>query len=119
MGLKSAVMVVAGWDTWGEVEEAEGSAEVEDSVGGWNEGGVASGSVVKRMPVDTVEKREAVDQRFRSAARTSTDEDGDTTSCTLLLGAEIDLSARRDPPFQTALHRVLLVYPLHPASARY
>ena len=56
MGLKSAVMVVAGWDTWGEVEEAEGSAEVEDSVGGWNEGGVASGSVVKRMPVDTVEK---------------------------------------------------------------
>lgn len=37
-------------------DEADGSAEDEDSVGGWNEGGVASGSVVKRMPVDTVEK---------------------------------------------------------------
>lgn len=60
MGLKSAVMVVAGCDTWGEVtveEDADGSTEVDDSVGGWNEGGVASGSVVKRMPVDTVEKR--------------------------------------------------------------
>jgi len=58
MGLKSAVMVVAGWETWGEETDdadAEGSAEVEeDAVGGWNEGGVASGSVVKRMPVDTV-----------------------------------------------------------------
>ena len=55
MGLKSAVMVVAGWETWEEVlEEADGSAEVEESVGGWNEGGVASGRVVKRMPVDTV-----------------------------------------------------------------
>jgi hypothetical protein len=59
MGLKSAVMVVAGCETWGEVtveEDADGSAEVDDSVGGWNDGGVASGSVVKRMPVDTVEK---------------------------------------------------------------
>ena len=57
MGLKSAVMVVAGWEVAVE-EDAEGSAEVEDSVGGWNEGGVASGSVVKRMPVDTVEKKQ-------------------------------------------------------------
>jgi hypothetical protein len=58
MGLKSAVIVVAGWEAWDEETDeadAEGSAEVEeDSVGGWNEGGVASGSVVKRMPVDTV-----------------------------------------------------------------
>ena len=57
MGLKSAVMVVAGWEVAVE-EDAEGSAEVEDSVGGWNEGGVASGNVVKRMPVDTVEKKQ-------------------------------------------------------------
>lgn len=58
MGLKSAVMVVAGWEVTVD-EDAEGSsAEVEDSVGGWNEGGVASGSVVKRMPVDTVEKKQ-------------------------------------------------------------
>ncbi len=60
MGLKRAVMVVAGWETtWGKKEEdADGSADVEDDlVEGWNEGGVASGSVVKRMPVDTVEKK--------------------------------------------------------------
>ena len=51
-------MVVAGWEVTVD-EDAEGSsAEVEDSVGGWNEGGVASGSVVKRMPVDTVEKKQ-------------------------------------------------------------
>jgi hypothetical protein len=59
MGLKSAVIVVAGWETWGEVavvEDADGRTEVADSVGGWNDGGVASGSVVKRMPVETVEK---------------------------------------------------------------
>ncbi len=121
MGLKSAVMVVAGWETWEEEEKedaADGSAEVEeDSVGGWNDGGVASGSVVKRIPIDTVEK--AADQRFRAAERTSTDDDGTgTTSCALLLGAEVDLSAGGDPPFQTSLHRVLLVYPLHPPAAR-
>ena len=66
MGLKSAVIVVAGWETWDEETDeadAEGSAEVEDSVGGWNEGGVASGSVVKRMPVDTVKQK----QKKRSA----------------------------------------------------
>lgn len=50
-------MVVAGWEVAVE-EDAEGNAEVEDSVVGWNEGGVASGSVVKRMPVDTVEKKQ-------------------------------------------------------------
>jgi hypothetical protein len=45
----------------------------------------------------------------------------DTTSCALFLGAEVDLSASGDPPFQTSLHRVLLVYPFHlhrpPAAA--
>ena len=110
MGLKSAVMVVAGWEVTVE-EDAEGNAEVEDSVVGWNEGGVASGSVVKRMPVDTVEKSS------RSAFPQPTD-DGDTTSCALLLGAEVHLSARGYPPFQTALHRVFFIYPLHPAGAR-
>ena len=120
MGLKSAVIVVAGWETWDEETDeadAEGSAEVEDSVGGWNEGGVASGSVVKRMPVDTVKQKQKTDQRFRGTERTSTDDD-DTTSCALLCGAEVDLGAGGDPPFQASFHRVFLVYPLHPAAAR-
>ena len=106
-------------------DEADGSAEVEDSVGGWNEGGVASGSVVKRMPVDTVQKssRSAFSAPQKKKTVDSTDDDNgtDTTSCALLLGAEVDLGAGGDPPFQTSLHRVLLVYPLHlhrrPAAA--
>jgi hypothetical protein len=74
MGLKSAVIVVAGWETWAEVmeeEESDGRAEVEDSVEGWNEGGVASGRVVKRMPVDTVESsRSAFPRRGKKTSTT-------------------------------------------------
>jgi hypothetical protein len=71
MGLKSAVMVVAGWETWGEAtveDDADGSTEVSEvSVGGWNEGGVASGSVVKRMPVETVKNsRSAIPWRGKN-----------------------------------------------------
>lgn len=59
---KSTVMVITVWDTWGEEEEAKGSTEVEDSVGGWNEGSVTFRSVIKRIPINTVKEREAVDQ---------------------------------------------------------
>lgn len=42
------------------------------------------------------------------------------TSCASLLGTKIDLGTGGEPPFETALHRVLLVDPLHlhPAAAR-
>ena len=78
MGLKSVVIVVTGWETWDEKmdeADAEGSAKIEeDSVGGWNEGGVASGSVVKRMPVDTVKpkKKQISDSAARKERRRTT-----------------------------------------------
>jgi len=51
MGLNKAVMVVGGEGRLREVEARDkGDAEF---VGSWNEGGVASGSVVNRIPVET------------------------------------------------------------------
>jgi hypothetical protein len=56
IGLKRAVIVVGGCKG-----SARGKAEVDDvgnipeSVGTWKDGGVASGNVVKRIPVDTKE----------------------------------------------------------------
>lgn len=50
MGLKSAVIVVGGWGGPFNFGIAGGKFEG----GTWTDGGVASGSVVNRMPVDTV-----------------------------------------------------------------
>jgi len=50
MGLKRAVIVVGGW---GGVRET-GAIGEEEGGGIWKEGGVASGNVVKRIPVDTI-----------------------------------------------------------------
>ena len=51
MGLNRAVIVVGGCEG-GPLEAIESG---EDEMGGtWNDGGVASGRVVKRIPVETV-----------------------------------------------------------------
>ena len=59
----------------------------DEFAGSWNDGGVASGSVVKRIPVDTVHEISSVSA-----------EDGQEclilTPSTLLLCAEVQLSAR-------------------------
>lgn len=52
IGLKSAVIVVGGCDGSPFVVEDSG----EDEFGIWNEGGVASGMVVNRIPVETEER---------------------------------------------------------------
>lgn len=52
MGLKRAVIVVGGCE--GDAGGGGGGVgESGDSGGSWKEGGVASGKVVKRMPVET------------------------------------------------------------------
>jgi hypothetical protein len=53
MGLNRAVIVVGGWD--GECGRAE-PANGEEVAGNWKDGGVASGRVVKRIPVDTAQQ---------------------------------------------------------------
>ena len=65
------------------------------------------------MPVDTVGKSSR--SAFPSCGK---EPSTDTTSCALLLGTKVDLSAGGDPPFQTSLHCILLVYSLHPVSTR-
>lgn len=63
MGLKRAVIVVGGCEGV-PLEAIESGDEV--GAGTWNDGGVASGKVVKRTPVDTVvEKALAVFQSIK------------------------------------------------------
>jgi hypothetical protein len=54
--LNKAVIDVGGWDGREEVYDDDEDGD-EDEVGNWNDGGVASGSVMKRIPVETVAKR--------------------------------------------------------------
>ena len=56
IGLKRAVIVVGGCkgSARGKTEgDGAGAGDTSDGVGTWKDGGVASGNVVKRIPVDT------------------------------------------------------------------
>lgn len=85
--------------------ELDGSSA--DDEGSWNEGGVASGSVVNRIPVDTVVSGDGVGKILEINALR-------LTPGTSLLCTEVKLCTNRDPTFQPALYGILLINPFNP-----
>jgi hypothetical protein len=109
IGLKRAVIVVGGCK--GSVRakgvgDGSGDENTSDDVGSWKEGGVASGNVVKRIPVDTkgVYKIQVVSHDFENQ------ESQTRTSCTLFFRTEIYFGPDGHSTLQTSVYSFFFVY---------